>query len=236
VISFKIFSFSIKIIRSLFSHYYLSIMLKQLIDLGLLSISLVAFTSAFMGAALTIQIYSVIVIVELLPEMVMKSVTRELGPILIGLIMSGRIGSRIASEIGIIKSHDQIDALITMHTNPFGYLILPRVLATLISMPVLTIIANTIGIYASYVAATAMNYDPNLYLYGSVRAVSISDVLVGILKSSIFGLIISLSASYSGFYSTKSAEGIGSATTRGIVNAAILIIISNYFITLMIPK
>ena len=164
--------------------------------------------------------------------MVALSMLRELGPVLTGLIVSGRAGAAMAAELGTMRVTEQIDALSTMATNPVKYLIVPRFLAGMVMLPVLTVFADVIGIGGGYfVSVQALDVNPVIYLRRTFDYLEFGDVFGGILKATVFGMIISIVSCYKGFNAEGGAEGVGKATTGAVVISSMLILISDYFLT-----
>ena len=157
---------------------------------------------------------------------------RELGPVLTGLIVTGRIGSAIAAEIGTMAVTEQIDALKTLATPPMRYLGVPRLLACLVMLPVLTALADVVGMFGGYIVAhLLMGIPSNVYWNDIPEMVGAGDLVSGMGKTVFFGGIIAVVATYQGFRTQGGAEGVGHATTRAVVWASILILISDYFLT-----
>jgi phospholipid/cholesterol/gamma-HCH transport system permease protein len=215
--------------------YYFRNILKQIMEIGFYSLPVVGLTAIFTGAVLALQSYSgfqrfsaesAIAIVVVL------SITRELGPVLAGLMVAGRVGASMAAEIGTMKVTEQIDALTTLSTNPVKYLVSPRVLASIIMLPLLVMIADIIGVMGGYlVAVYSLDFNPTIYLQNTLKHLEFMDVAQGLVKASVFGFIISLNGCFFGYHSAKGAEGVGSATTSAVVVSSILILLSNYLLT-----
>ena len=165
-------------------------------------------------------------------RVVLTSITRELGPVLTGLMVAGRIGAKMAAEIATMRVTEQIDALGTLGTRPMQYLIAPKIIASLICIPVLVLLGNTIGILGGYIIAIfKLEFNPSIYLYATVEYLQWIDIIQGTVKAAIFGLIISMVSCYFGFNATKGAEGVGYATTASVVISSVMILTSNYIIT-----
>jgi phospholipid/cholesterol/gamma-HCH transport system permease protein len=168
------------------------------------------------------------------PNVVVVSITRELGPVLAALMVAGRVGAAMAAEIGTMRVTEQIDALDTLATNPFKYLIAPRLIAGLTMMPLLVLIADVIGVFGGYVVSVyKLGFNPYVYLKNTVDFMEVLDVVSGLVKASVFGFIITLMGCYHGYNSRGGAEGVGAATTNAVVSASILILSFNYLITEM---
>ncbi|MEK6733933.1 MAG: ABC transporter permease, partial [Pseudomonadota bacterium] len=160
------------------------------------------------------------------------SITRELGPVLAGLMVAGRVGASMAAEIGTMRITEQVDALITLSTNPIKYLVTPRILAAVVMLPCLVVIADIIGVMGGYfISVYTLGFSPDLYLQNTFQYLEIDDITSGLIKSGVFGFIISIIGCYNGFYSNKGAQGVGNATTNAVVVASILILLSNYLLT-----
>ena len=165
-------------------------------------------------------------------RVVLTSITRELGPVLTGLMVAGRIGAKMAAEIATMKVTEQIDALGTLGTRPMQYLIAPKIIASLICIPVLVLLGNTIGILGGYIIAIfKLEFNPSIYLYATVEYLQWIDIIQGTVKAAIFGLIISMVSCYFGFNATKGAEGVEYATTASVVISSVMILTSTYIIT-----
>jgi phospholipid/cholesterol/gamma-HCH transport system permease protein len=208
---------------------------KQLVDIGYYSLPVVGLTAIFSGMVLALQTYtgfSRFSADGAVASVVVISITRELGPVLAGLMVAGRIGASMAAEIGTMRVTEQVDALYTLSTNPFRYLIVPRVLAGLLMLPCLVLIADIIGVFGGYlISSYKLGINPGEYIDDSLQFVETIDVVSGLVKAAAFGFIITLMGCYHGFHANGGAQGVGKATTNAVVSASILILISNYLIT-----
>lgn len=215
--------------------FYGAQILRQFRDIGYFSLPVVGMTALFTGMVLALQSYtgfSRFSAESSIATVVVLSVTRELGPVLAGLMVAGRVGAAIAAEIGTMRVTQQIDALITLSTDPFRYLIVPRVLASLLVMPVLVLVADIIGVMGGYLVATyKLDFNPYLYINQTIEYLEPIDVISGLVKASVFGFCISLMGCYNGFKSKGGAIGVGTATTRAVVSASIMILLLNYLLT-----
>ncbi len=215
--------------------FYLAIFLRQLREIGFNSLPVVGLTALFTGMVLALQSYTGFSRFQAegaIATVVILSITRELGPVLAGLMVAGRVGAAIAAEIGTMRVTEQVDALSTLSTNPYKYLIAPRVLAGFISMPLLVIIADIIGVMGGFlIAVYVLNFNANTYIRNTMQYLQFHDVVSGLIKAAVFGLIITLLGCYHGFNSRRGAQGVGAATTSAVVSASILILLSNYFMT-----
>lgn len=214
---------------------YLSLILRQIIFIGYFSLPVVAMTAIFSGAVLALQSYtgfSRFSAEGSVATVVVLSITRELGPVLAGLMVAGRVGASIAAEIGTMKVTEQIDALFTLSTDPIKYLVVPRVVAALLTMPCLVLIGDIIGVMGGYlVSVYKLDFNSTSYIKNTVEYLEIIDVVSGLVKAAVFGFIIAIMSCYHGYYSDKGAKGVGSATTDAVVSSSILILLSNYLIT-----
>jgi phospholipid/cholesterol/gamma-HCH transport system permease protein len=163
---------------------------------------------------------------------VVLSVTRELGPVIAGLMVAGRIGASIAAEIGTMRVTEQIDALHTLSTNPMKYLVAPRLIAGAVTLPMLVVVADIIGVFGGYIVGVyKLDFNAAVYLKQTFDYLEFMDVFSGLVKASVFGFIITLMGCYHGYKSEGGAQGVGRATTNAVVSASILILIFNYAIT-----
>jgi phospholipid/cholesterol/gamma-HCH transport system permease protein len=231
---FALFAFRAVVI-GLQPPYYPRLMLKQMVEIGYYSLPVVGMTAVFTGMVLALQTYTGFARFNAetaIPNVVVISICRELGPVLAGLMVAGRIGAAMAAELGTMRVTEQIDALTTLSTNPFRYLIAPRLIAGLTMLPLLVGIADIIGVFGGYlVSIYKLGFNPGTYLANTVNFVEFTDVFSGLVKASVFGFIIALMGCYHGFHSRGGAQGVGKATTNAVVTASILILISNYIVT-----
>jgi phospholipid/cholesterol/gamma-HCH transport system permease protein len=215
--------------------YYPRHILKQFIEIGYYSLPVVGLTTLFSGMVLALQSYTGFARFSAegaVATVVVLSMTRELGPVLAGLMVAGRVGAAMAAEIGTMRVTEQIDALTTLSTNPFKYLIAPRVIAATISLPILVLIGDVVGVFGGYVVSTyKLGFNPSNYIQSTVEFLEFMDVVSGLVKAAVFGFIIALMGCYHGYNSGRGAQGVGAATTNAVVSASILILISNYFLT-----
>ena len=209
--------------------------LKQILRIGYFSLPVVGLTAFFTGAVLCLQIYiggNRYGAEAFVPQIVVLGITRELGPVIAGLMVAGRVAAAIAAEIGTMRVTEQIDALTTLSTNPVKYLVTPRLVAAVVSMPILVAIADSIGVFGGYVVATnTLNFNGAVYLRNTANFVTQDDVVSGLVKAAVFGFIIALMGCYNGFNSKGGAQGVGAATTNAVVSASILILAANYILT-----
>lgn len=225
-----------KTICSLFKGpLYFKLIMRQFVVIGYYSLPVVAMTAFFSGAVLALQSYtsfSRFSAESSIAIVVVLSITRELGPVLAGLMVAGRVGASIAAEIATMRVTEQIDALFTLSTDPIKYLVLPRVIAAVITMPCLVLIGDVIGVMGGYLVSTyKLGFNSTGYIMNTVTHLESIDVISGLVKAAAFGFIISIMSCYHGYYSDKGAKGVGSATTAAVVSSSIMILISNYLIT-----
>ncbi len=215
--------------------FYLRMLLRQMLVIGYYSLPVVGMTALFTGMVLALQTYigsARFNAESVVAQIVVVAITRELGPVLGGLMVAGRVASAMAAEIGTMRVTEQIDALVTLATNPFKYLVAPRLIAGILMLPPLVAVADIIGIFGAYLVGTqALGFNPASYLDNTFSVLEWSDVISGLVKAAIFGFLIALMGAYHGFQSQGGAQGVGKATTNAVVSAAVLILIANYITT-----
>ncbi len=213
-------------------------LLKQIEYVGVKSIPVVLITGGFTGMVLALQSYTGFKRFNaeaFVGTVVALSMTRELGPVLSGLMVSGRVGSAMAAELGTMQVTEQIDALYTLAINPIKYLVVPRFLASLIVMPILTAFADVLGILGGYlISVLLLGSNPTIYLRRTYDYLDLEDVYFGLLKACIFGMIIATIGCYQGINARGGAEGVGKATTNAVVISSLLILVANYFVTALL--
>ena len=215
--------------------FYLKLLGKQMIDIGFYSLPVVALTTIFAGMVIALQTYSGFSSYgaeSAVASVVLISVTRELAPVFSGLMVAGRIGAAMAAEIGTMRVTEQIDALVTLSTNPFKYLVAPRVLAGIMVLPLLVLIGDVIGIFGGFIIAVyKLGFNPANYINSTINGLESLDIVTGVVKACVFGFIIAIMGCYNGYKSRGGSQGVGEATTNAVVSASILILIFNYIIT-----
>jgi phospholipid/cholesterol/gamma-HCH transport system permease protein len=215
--------------------YYPRLIARQIVYMGYFSLPVVGLTALFTGMVLALQSFtgfSRFNAESAIATVVVLSVTRELGPVIAGLMVAGRVGAAMAAEIGTMRVTEQIDALTTLSTDPLRYLVLPRLVAGLVTLPLLVVVADIVGVFGGYLVATyKLNFNPVTYLTQTERYLETMDVVSGLVKAAVFGFIVALMGCYHGYYSRGGAEGVGQATTYAVVSASILILLFNYFLT-----
>lgn len=215
--------------------FYWRLIGQQIWQIGYNSLPVVGLTAFFTGGALALQIFlgsSRYGAETFVPQIVVLGICRELGPVIAGLMVAGRVAAAIAAEIGTMRVTEQIDALTTLSTHPMKYLVVPRLVAAVITLPILVAIADSIGVLGGYVVATqTLGFNGHAYLKNSIEFVTHGDISSGLIKAAVFGFIIALMGCYNGFHSKGGAQGVGSATTSAVVAASILILAANYILT-----
>jgi phospholipid/cholesterol/gamma-HCH transport system permease protein len=215
--------------------FYPRLVGRSLMEIGYFSLPVVALTALFTGMVLALQSYtgfSRFNAESAIASVVVLSVTRELGPVLAGLMVSGRAGAAMAAELGTMRVTDQIDALSTLSTEPMKYLVAPRLLAGIIAMPLLVGIADILGVLGGFLVATLrLGFNPNTYLVSTFTNLRAEDVISGLIKACVFGFVIALMGCFNGYRSRGGAQGVGAATTAAVVSASILILALDYVLT-----
>jgi phospholipid/cholesterol/gamma-HCH transport system permease protein len=227
-------------VASAFSHcvrppIYFRNVFQQFWTIGYNSLPVVGMTAFFTGAVLALQAsvgFSKLTAPAAIPLLVIVSMTRELGPVLASLMVAGRVGAAIAAELGTMRVTEQIDALETLATNPMKYLIVPRVLAGVLMMPLLVLIADVIGVMGGFIVSSAiLEMNESAYIKTTIANLTTFDVVSGLIKAAVFGLIIAILGCFNGYHSRGGAQGVGAATTHAVVYASVLILFSDYFLT-----
>lgn len=224
--------------RAVLPPYYPARIVEQMLTIGYFSLPVVGLTALFTGAALAQQIFvggSRFNAESTVPAVTVIAVVRELGPVLGGLMVAGRVSSAMAAELGTMRVTEQIDALTTLRTDPYQYLIAPRLLAALIVMPLLVLVSNIIGVFGGYLIGTErLGFNGANYLSITSQYLEADDVTSSMVKAAVFGFIIALMGCYNGFHSSGGAAGVGRATTNAVVSAFILILLANLIITVLV--
>lgn len=208
---------------------------RQCAQIGYFSLPVIGLTAVFIGAALALNIYvggARFNAEQFVPNIVVLGITRELGPVLAGLMLAGRVSAGIAAEIGTMRVTEQIDAMTTLSTDPFRFLVAPRVLAATLCLPLLVVAADIIGVMGGYlVATTSLGFNGHTYLRNTFEFMEPQDVILGLAKAAVFGFIIASVGAYQGYNSQGGALGVGRATTNAVVGSIVLILAVNYLIT-----
>jgi len=209
--------------------------LKQMEFIGVNSVAVVAVSGGFIGMVLALQSYHGFRRFGsegLVGITVALSMTRELGPILTSLMVTGRAGSAMAAELGTMRVTEQIDALTVMALSPIKYLVVPRVIASFIMLPILTILSDFIGIVGGYlVGVKLLGINEGAFINKIIKYLDPEDIYNGLVKAAFFGIILSVVSCYKGFYTKGGAEGVGRSTTEAVVFSSLMILISDYVLT-----
>lgn len=215
--------------------FYVREMGAALLNIGFLSLPVVGLTSLFTGAALALQIYAGgarFNAEDVVPQIVAIGMVRELGPVLVGLMIAARVTSSIAAEVATMKVTEQIDALVTLSTDPMRYLVAPRFLAGLLSGPALVAVADILGILGGFMVATqALGFNAATYLQNTADFLTFPDVVSSLAKGVVFGGIATVMGCYYGLNAGRGAQGVGAATKASVVAAAVLILAANFLLT-----
>ena len=215
--------------------FYPSLVMRQMMDIGYFSLPVVGLTALFTGMVLALQSYAGFARFQAegaVATVVVLSMTRELGPVIAGLMVAGRIGASMAAEIGTMRVTEQIDALVTLSTNPFKYLVVPRIVAAVAMLPLLVLVADIIGVLGGYlVAVYKLNFNMSAYLKQTVDYLQVMDVVSGLVKASVFGFLIAMLGCFHGYNSGGGAQGVGRATTNSVVSSSIMILVLDYMLT-----
>ncbi len=208
---------------------------RQLLQIGYLSLPVVGLTAVFTGAALALNIYTGggrFNAEQIMPQIVALGITRELGPVLAALMLAGRVSAAIAAEIGAMRATEQIDALKTLSTDPFRYLVGPRLLAAVVTLPLLTAVADIIGISGGWLVAVAkLDFNDVTYVENTWSFLTSWDVVSGLIKAAVFGFIVALMGCFHGYNASGGARGVGRATTNAVVSAAVLVFAADFVLT-----
>lgn len=212
--------------------------IDQMLEVGVHSFPVVFFTAMFTGMVMALQSFTGFKrfgAESMVGTVVALSMTRELGPVLTALVVTGRAGSSMTASLGTMRVTEQIDALYTLAANPIKHLVVPRVIAGTVMLPVLTIVADFVGIMGGFtVGVFLLSANPVLYLDKTWEFLEYNDIFSGLVKAMVFGFIISIVGCYEGFYTEGGAEGVGNATTRSVVKGFMLIFIANYILTALL--
>jgi phospholipid/cholesterol/gamma-HCH transport system permease protein len=209
--------------------------LRQMVRLGFDSIPVVLLTSMFTGMVLALQTFNGFQRVHaenFVGSVVALAMLRELSPVLVGLMVTGRVGSSMAAEIGTMRVTEQIDALKALATDPVQYLFVPRIIAGILMMPFLVILGDALGVGGGYlVAVKMMDANPVLYEQNTFQFLQLNDIWVGLVKAAVFGVILTLTGCVRGYYTRGGAEGVGRATTNAVVSSSLIILLADFFLT-----
>jgi phospholipid/cholesterol/gamma-HCH transport system permease protein len=224
--------------RAVLPPYYPARFLEQLALIGWFSLPVVGLTAIFTGAALAQQIFTAgsrFSAQSTVPAVVVIGMVRELGPVLVGLMVAGRVSSAMAAEIGTMRVTEQLDALATLRTDPYRYLIAPRLIASIVALPLMVLAANAIGIFGGWLLAVQkLGFNSANYLTVTRRYMAWDDFQMAMVKAGVFGFLLALMGCYHGYRTAGGAAGVGNATRNAVVSAFMLILASNFLITAMV--
>jgi phospholipid/cholesterol/gamma-HCH transport system permease protein len=209
--------------------------IEQIVDIGYFSIPVVAFTAFFSGMVLALQSYTGFARFsseDAIATVVVLSMTRELGPVLAGLMVAGRIGASQAAEIGTMRVTEQIDAFQTLSVNPLKYIVFPRILAGFLCLPFLVLLADVLGVLGGYlISVYKLNFNEADYIEKTLKFLNKDDIVSGLIKAACFGVILTFMGCFQGYQTKGGAQGVGRSTTRAVVSGSILILFANYLLT-----
>jgi phospholipid/cholesterol/gamma-HCH transport system permease protein len=215
--------------------FYGRLFVRAFVEFSYFSLPVVSLTAVFSGMVIALQSYagfSRYGAATAIPNIVLISVVRELAPVLAGLMVAGRVGAAMAAELGTMRVTDQIDALTTLSTDPIKYLVVPRLLAGTLALPLLVLVADVLGVMGGWLVGTAkLGFNSHTYLFNTLDFLHTMDVVVSLAKASVFGFLVALMGCYHGYNSRGGAVGVGTATTNAVVSASILILAFDYVLT-----
>lgn len=218
--------------------FYPARLFEQMAIIGWFSLPVVGLTALFTGAALAQQIYvggSRFNAQSTVPAVTVIAIVRELGPVLAGLMVAGRTASAMAAELATMRVTEQLDAMVTLRTDPWRYLVAPRIVAATLMLPLLVLVANIIGVLGGYgLAVSRLGFNGAQYLATTRQYLEADDILSSLVKAGVFGFMTALAGCYHGFGSSGGAAGVGRATTSAVVSAFILILLFNLVITVVV--
>ncbi len=226
------------LVRIVTPPFYPARLVEQMALVGWFSLPVVGLTALFTGAALAQQIFvggSRFNAESTVPAVTVIAVVRELGPVLAGLMVAGRVSSAMAAELATMRVTEQLDAMVMLRTDPLRYLVAPRLLASTLMLPLLVLVANIIGVMGGFLLATArLGFNAAQYLETTARYLEADDIRSSLVKAAVFGFIVALAGCYNGWRASGGAAGVGRATTNAVVAAFLLILLSNLVITVMV--
>lgn len=209
--------------------------LRQMVRLGFDSIPVVFLTTMFTGMVMALQTFNGFHRVHaenFVGSVVALAMLRELSPVLVALMVTGRVGSSMAAEIGTMRVTEQLDALEALATDPVQYLFVPRVISGIVMLPFLTVLGDALGVYGGYlVAVKLMGANAVVYEQNTYQFLTMNDIWTGLLKAAVFGLILTLTGCVRGYYTTGGAEGVGRSTTAAVVSASLIVLLADFFLT-----
>lgn len=236
----KFVIFTFKVLWTILGKTYFKEIGKQIINIGFYSIPVIAVTSVFSGMVLTLQTYSGFsdfASESSVAAVLVIGMVRELGPIMTGLMFAGRVSSSIAAEIGTMVITEQVDALRSLNVNPYRFLVIPKLMASVIIMPILVCISDSLGILGGFsVSVSELGFSKIIFLNKIFEHFDIFDVTIGLIKSICFGIATTLFGCYYGLLTQKGAKAVGDSTTKSVVFTSISILVINYLLTLVFFK
>ena len=232
----RLIRFQIEIVSKIYNRpFYVAELFRSIINIGYFSLPVIGLTALFTGGALALQIFSGgsrFNAEAVVPQIVAIGIVRELGPVLVGLMIAARVTSSIAAEIATMKVTEQIDALKTLSVDPTKYLIIPRVVASILVLPLLVTVGNIIGILGGYIVAIrVLGFGSTNYIQSTINFLEPSDISISLIKAAVFGAIASIMGCYFGINSDRGAKGVGEATRKSVESAAIIILAANFILT-----
>ena len=232
----RLIRFQIEILGKIYNRpFYVAELFRSIINIGYFSLPVIGLTALFTGGALALQIFSGgsrFNAEAVVPQIVAIGIVRELGPVLVGLMIAARVTSSIAAEIATMKVTEQIDALKTLSVDPTKYLIIPRVFASILVLPLLVTVGNIIGILGGYIVAIrVLGFSSTNYIQSTINFLEPSDISISLIKAAVFGGIASIMGCYFGINSDRGAKGVGEATRKSVESAAIIILAANFILT-----
>ncbi|MEM8959940.1 MAG: ABC transporter permease [Acidobacteriota bacterium] len=208
---------------------------RQMVRVGVDSLPVVMLTALFTGMVMALQTFTVLARFDAesyVGSLVALSMVRELAPVLAALMIAGRVGSAMGAELGTMRVTEQIDALEVLATDPFHYLMVPRVWATTLTLPLLVALADLVGILGGYlIAVVLLGANPVTYIDNTYQYMELNDLTSGLIKAAVFGMLLSTIGCMQGYFTRGGAEGVGQATTRAVVLGSISILITDFFLT-----
>lgn len=212
--------------------------LRQMVRVGVDSVPVVFLTSMFTGMVMALQMFNAFHRVhaeQFVGSAVALAMLRELSPVLVGLMVCGRVGSSMAAEIGSMRVTEQLDALQALATDPVQYLFVPRVIAGVVMLPLLVVLGDALGVGGGYlIAVKLLGANPVIYEENTYAFLQMNDLWSGLIKAAVFGLILTLTGCTRGYYTSGGAEGVGRSTTTAVVSASLIILLSDFFLTKML--
>jgi phospholipid/cholesterol/gamma-HCH transport system permease protein len=219
------------------THHLNKRVIDQLLHLSIRSVPMTIVTSAFVGMAFTLQVTKEFIRFgagEMIGGIVAMAMWRELSPLITGVVFSGRVGAAISAELGSMKVTEQIDALETLSQSPIKFLVIPRIIACIIGLPLLVGLSDIVGFLSGFLIANSANINPYAYFGSAESMLTIHDIIGGLIKAVVFGLVIAAISCHKGLSATGGAKGVGIVTTRAVVASLIAVFVLNYFLSTLL--